>query len=329
MRVRLTNDKLGLLFQSLSDSGYSIKWVAAVLNMNPRTVRDWRNGKFTIPKDHLTILANIANIDVNDLTPEELSDWWNSSDAGKKGGNAYIKKYKSLGTVESKRIGGHLSYKKRRLIDDDIFSRKVIKVPGGSCLLAEFIGIMIGDGNITKYQSSISLNIKTDIEYADYVSGLICELFGIVPTYQRREESGCVVITASSIELTDLLTSLGLPMGDKLRAGLDIPDWIRADSGYSKACLRGIFDTDGSIFQEVHKRKDRIYSYPRMAFVSYSEPLIESIQTILCEIGLSAKIRNNHRVTIERFTDIEEYFRIIGSSNTKHVRRFAAFGGVG
>jgi len=325
----LTDDKLALLFKSLSNVGYNIIKTALTLNVSPRTVRDWRRGKFTIPKEHFDVLVSIVNIDVDTLAPEELSDWWNTSLAGKKGGDSYIEKYKSLGTLDSKRAGGLISYKKRMSKTDDIFTRKVINVPNESCLLAEFIGIMIGDGSITKYQASIALNIETDIEYSVYVGSLICELFGIIPTYQRREESGCMVIVVSSIELTDLLISFGLPMGDKLKAGLDIPDWIRLDLNYSKACLRGIFDTDGSIFQEIHKFGTKQYAYPRMAFVSYSEPLRETIFEKLCEIGLLAKIRNNRNVTIERFTDIEKYFRIVGSSNPKHIRRYARFGGVG
>ncbi len=50
---------------------------------------------------------------------------------------------------------------------------------------------------------------------------------------------------------------------------------------------------------------------------------------MLISLGIGAKIRGNRAVTIERFTDIQEYFRIVGSSNPKHVRRFAQFGGVG
>lgn len=233
-----------------------------------------------------------------------------------------------LGTIESRRKGGMASYEARRY-GHDIFTRKTIRKPRKSLLLAEFFGIMIGDGSVSKYQVSISFNLKDDREFATYVAKLIYTLFGISARILIRVRYNCLVLVTSSVELSNFLVSNGLPLGDKIRAGLDIPNWIKDDINYTKACLRGIFDTDGGVYQEIHKYKTRKYAYVRMAFVSASPFLVRSLSESLKLLGLHPKVRGERRVTIERFTDVEEYFRMVGSSNPKHVRRIAIFGGVG
>lgn len=208
-------------------------------------------------------------------------------------------------------------------------SRKLITIPERSEMLAEFLGIMIGDGSISRYQASISLNYITDWEFGQYIVSLIRSLFSIEPALHIRENLNCLVIVVSSVQFVDFLLLCGLPIGDKIRAGLDVPVWISQNSHYLTACLRGIFDTDGSIYQEIHTYRLKKYAYMRTAFVSASYPLIESIFQHLNYLQLNPKIRGMRKVTIERFTDIDGYFRIVGSSNPKHIRRFTMFGGVG
>lgn len=328
-RAKLSKDSLKILFDALEENGHNMNTLAILLGFHPRTVRDWRSGRFTIPTDTLDILVGVANINPESLIIQILPTWWQTSRAGKIGGRAYFAKYGVLGTVDSRSFAGYMSYNRRKSIEGDIFHKKDIIKPDESCELAEFIGIMIGDGHVNEYQASVALDIKTDIEYCKFVVDTIRNLFRIEPTLQRRPKSGCINVVVSSVKFTDLLVALGLPRGDKIKGGLDVPDWISDNLDYSIACLRGIFDTDGSIFQEVHRVKDKIYAYPRMTFTSYSEPLRESIYRILSEVEVSVKMRSDRNVNVERFTDIDKYFRIIGSSNPKHIRRFVAFGGVG
>lgn len=329
MRVRVPKEKLTLLFDELYKHNYSLSRLSKILDVHTRTISDWRRGKFTIPQNEIIVLARLANLRIEKLEVKELSDWWYTSNAGHLGGRAYIKRYKSLGTIETRTVGGNATYKKYGNTKNSIYARKLIKKPKESNKLAELIGILIGDGSINSYQVSVTLNITTDKEYAPYVIALMTSLFGLHPTSQRRERSGCIVIVVSSVELVDFLISKGLPKGNKLRAEIDVPQWIQSNKEYSQACIRGMFDTDGSIFQEVHKHANKSYSYPRMAFVSYSPGLRSTIVSLLRRMNVEARIRNERNVTIERFTDIKEYFRIVGSSNPKHLLHYARCGGVG
>lgn len=318
-----------ILFNTLENLGFATNDIAERLGVHPRTLRDWKRGIFTIPKDNFDALVKLAEIDADILEVEVLPQWWNNKQAGQIGGRIYIARYGAPGTQQSRKSGGYASYSRRKNVDNDIFTRNSIIKPKASRSLAEFFGLMIGDGGINTYQISVTLDNKTDIEYALYVQTLVKRLFGITPNCRQRYDKNCIVIEVSSINLVTFLVNKGLPLGDKLRGGISVPEWIKRNKQYSKACVRGMFDTDGSVFQEVHTIKGKKYSYCRMSFVSASMTLLEDAYDILTSLGINAKIRGDRAVTIERFTDIQEYFRIVGSSNPKHIRRFAQFGGVG
>ena len=329
MRCKLSQDSLDILFCALKNLGYSIDQLANILSINSRTLRDWRKGKFTIPQDSIDVLIRLAVIDKNSLEIETLPTWWHNKAAGGVGGRMYISRYGTPGTKQSRISGGVASYNKRKGVENDIFARNHVIEPTESYELAEFMGLMIGDGSVGPYQISVTLDNTTDVEYADYVVALTHSLFGIIPQTRRRIKSNCIVIEVSSINLVTFLVSKGLPLGNKLRNGLCIPEWIKKNKSYSKACLRGLFDTDGSVFQEVHSVKAKKYSYCRMSFVSASPVLLGDIHLVLNCLDIASKIRGNRAVSVERFTEIQKYFMIVGSSNPKHKRRFISFGGVG
>lgn len=328
MRISLSNKSLELISQRMVASGLTADGLASALSVSGRTIRDWKRGKFTIPEERFALLLELLEIEPKSIAVTRICEYVQKSHAGRLGGKAQWVKNRAIGTLDDKRKGGHASFNKRKDTQNDIFTKHTIRKPVPSVDLAEFLGIMIGDGGITKYQASIALNMRDDEAYAVYVRKLASQLFGIPATKVDRRKANCTVINLSSIELVHYLNTLGLPTGDKIRAGLDIPSWIKTEQELVKACLRGIFDTDGSIFLETHNIRERVYSYPRMSFVSASEPLRESICDALQRLGFDARIHMERSVNLERFTDIEKYFRMIGSSNPKHLSRFARFGGV-
>ena len=329
MRVKLSTTKLAIIFTSANERGYTSSMLASTLGVHERTFRDWRRGKFLMPLVAFQKLLNITEIPEHLLSPVFIDERLQRKLAGEKGGVAYTKLYGAPGTHNSRRKGGNASFERRKMDAKDIYARKAIQLPTQGLQLAEFMGIMIGDGSVGTYQASVSLNAVTDEQYSYFVVELIEKLFAIKPSLQHRIASNCTVIVISSIELTEQLQRYGLPKGDKIRAAIDIPSWILKNPALTAACLRGIFDTDGSIFLERHRIKDSPYAYPRMAFVSASPPLVESIHKGLTTLGIYATRRGQRKVTIERFTDIDKYFKIVSSSNPKHLERYALFGGVG
>ena len=62
--------------------------------------------------------------------------------------------------------------------------RKIINIPLLSEKLAEFMGILYGDGGLTRYQVKVTFN-KIDKAYAEFVTRLIKKLFSISASLRK------------------------------------------------------------------------------------------------------------------------------------------------
>ena len=201
---------------------------------------------------------------------------------------------------------------------------KPICIPEVSPQLAEFVGIMMGDGGMSRYQATITLHRDDDWDYAKFVSAQVKELFGYTPGIRVSTKQAVVRIVISRINIVRFLYSLGLPIGDKIRNHIDIPRWIRKKDFLLHACVRGLVDTDGSVFVHSYLSKGKRYAYKKLSFTSASEPLRQSVKKTLQGLGLQARLGSNNDVRIDSKNDTHRYFEVIGSSNPKHLRRYAS-----
>lgn len=183
---------------------------------------------------------------------------------------------------------------------------------------------MIGDGGISDYQTTITLNKKDDAEYADYVWALVKKLFGVVPGRQFYES--VVNIVVSIKKLVEFCKKMGLPVGNKIQQGIDIPVWIMENDNYARKCLRGMVDTDGSVVIHKYKVNGKQCCYRKLQFTSQSPPLIKSAKTIFSKNNILARIDSRGNLRLDSVKETSKYFSIIGSSNPKHVSRY--LGGV-
>lgn len=153
--------------------------------------------------------------------------------------------------------------------------RKKVKIPSFSPKLAEFFGIMMGDGGINNpWQANVTLNSTTDVPYSRYVIRLCRDLFDITPAVRKRNGSNAVVISLASTTIVDFLVQNGLPRDNKLRAGLSIPRWILSEPVYRVACMRGLVDTDGFLYIHRHRVRGKEYVHLGLRFTSASPRLI-------------------------------------------------------
>src|SRR3989344_1447242 len=94
--------------------------------------------------------------------------------------------------------------------------RKKVVLPRYSRTLAEFFGIMMGDGGINNsWQANITLNSVADAPSSYYIQGLCSKLFAISPAVRKRKRSQALVISLASTSVVDFLVANGLPRGNK------------------------------------------------------------------------------------------------------------------
>jgi hypothetical protein len=307
----------------ISKGGLGIDDLAQLTNVHPRTVRDWRREKFLVPLNALKKMC--AKTKINLPSGIQVKDpFWYVHSGSSAGGVAVFKKYG--------KIGGDEEYRKRKWREwwavegkrkyKNLFQALPFNKPKRSEKLAEFFGIMMGDGGMSKSQITITLNKIVDYEYSNYVAELIEDLFKVRPGRAERRGAKVLNISISRVGLVNFCRDLGLVIGNKIKQQIDIPNWIKNRFKYKIACLRGLFDTDGCLIIHRYVSSGKVYVYKKIAFTSRSLPLLASIREVLNELGLKHRTGNNFDIRIEAAADVKKYFNAVGSHNPKHLKRY-------
>ncbi len=192
--------------------------------------------------------------------------------------------------------------------------RQDVSVPPPSATLAEFIGILLGDGSISHFQTKVTLGSK-EYSYVQYVQQLMTKLFRAQATIFQKN-TGHYEVYLGSTQITTWLLAMGLAR-NKVAAQVDVPPWIMARRELEKACLRGFFDTDGGIYA--------LRFGVQISFKNRSLPLLWSLRSALLRLGYTPSAVSGKAVYLTRREDVDRFFTEIRPANPKHVERYTAF----
>lgn len=295
--------------------------LATLCSCSERTIRDWQREKFHMHYD--SMLTICEHLDVLAPKIKMVEAYAHTSRAGKCGGTKVMQKYGRVPVSEINRkqrwkewwneIGTHQT---------TITQPRAIKIPRRSAQLAEFCGILLGDGGITPRQVTITLHRKDDREYARYVADICTKLFDVTPALCIRQKQNTITLILSRVALVAFLTQeIGLVAGNKTKQQVMIPEWIVQNPKYAIACARGLFDTDGSVFTHKYTSGGRSYAYKKLGFTSVSVPLRRAFKETITSLGIAARYAGNYDVRIDSIADVRSYFKLVGSRNPKHLKR--------
>lgn len=224
------------------------------------------------------------------------------------------------GTPEGRRLGGLRSLTTHKRKRTGFKTLREVPVPHYSVELAELMGILMGDGHLDKYQISMSTHSETDIEHAEFVVNLLTSVFGLPVSLRKRNTKQAVVVTLSSKAACEHLHALGMPRGNKLMKGLYPPTWIKENTEYTSAFMRGLIDTDGCVYQDRHTIRGRAYVSICIAFTSASSELLDFVEAVLTAREYHPT-RWGRSIRLRRRMDVFRYASEIGFSNPKHARK--------
>jgi len=234
----------------------------------------------------------------------------------------YIKQNKSLGEV-SKILGMPESTVFRRLrrlkiktqpyLKRNFLKKRTdIKIPYKySEDLAEFFGIMLGDGHVSHFQIVVSLGNKEE-KYAQYVMLLIEKIFKTKVKISLRS-NGHRDIYLGSVEITSWLLKQGL-VHNKVKSQVNVPLWIFDENIFMERFIRGFFDTDGSVY----KLKYGV----QISFCNRSLPILKSLQEMLKKLKYNPSSVSLYNMYLTKRGDVKRFFEEIKPSNLKHVSRY-------
>lgn len=329
MRVILPKNKQKFFINSILEN-IPINEAAKLCNLSERTIRDWYRGKFSMDLNSINILCRKTGIPL----PKEAEikeDYWYTGLGSSIGAMTCLKKYGRVGGDPDYRIKKWYEWweadGKHRPRENSIFARKSFQKPQYSEDVAEFVGIILGDGGISQNQIKITFNAKDEKDYLQFIAGLVKRLFnvpfGIHNIYHGGRHSATDIVI-SRVGLTEFcIEQLGLKKGNKVRQQVDVPKWIRGNNFYLAACVRGLVDTDGSIFAHSYKVKGKLYYYKKLAFSNRSKPLLTTVYQFFKDCGFSPRFTSDGKdVRLDSKNDIRSYFNVIGSHNPRHLNKY-------
>jgi len=164
--------------------------------------------------------------------------------------------------------------------------------------LAYLIGLALGDGNLSNPNGrAVRLRITCDKKYPKLIKRVISLLQELFPKNKvsliNRSDS-CVDISCYSNKLEKLL-GWKAKGGSKIKQNLSIPNWVKNDVNYIKPCLRGLIETDGSVYYD---RK-----YLMVNFVTVIPTLADDFETLVKKLGFVCNTQiNNPKTELPKYT---------------------------
>jgi len=296
MRVRLTKEKQReLIERSRSKAGISWSKFGALLNFNAHYLsHELRDGLRTLPIPIYKQLCAIADENYDDHIVEILPSNWGQKEGGKRSGGGKPKRAKILSEKSEN--------------------------------LAEIIGVVLGDGHLEEshklghYAVKISGGLD-DLEYlADFVAPLFRKLFGKQMKSLRFKKAKGVMFYIYDKNIVCTMEHYGLKPGNKKNNNARIPEWILSKDEYLRACLRGLFDTDGTVFPKSANSK-----IPQLELTSKIEGVQETFRRGLLQLGFMPSKWSKSvspKCGLYAREQVMAFRRRIGFHNPKHERRF-------
>lgn len=187
--------------------------------------------------------------------------------------------------------------------------------------LAEVIGIMPGDGNIYGKQYAVRIcgNAKDDRLYLQkHVKKLFRKVFGVTPKEYHHKPQNEIILYIYSKFVAKNLIHYGLIAGHKKKNDAKIPRWVIRNKEYNRACVRGLFDTDGTVFRQRGNLK--------IELASGIPGLQKTFEDAMKRLGFDKKWSKSNSRKVRRYglyskRDAERFINDVGFNNIKHQRK--------
>jgi len=118
--------------------------------------------------------------------------------------------------------------------------------------VAYITGVALGDGNLSNPNGrAIRLRISCDIQYPNLIKYIAKHIKQVLPKNKvalTKRTDNCVDISCYSNLWPQILCWKNT--SSKKSQNVNIPDWIYTQKTYIKSCLRGLLQTDGSIYTD-------------------------------------------------------------------------------
>jgi phosphotransferase system IIB component len=175
--------------------------------------------------------------------------------------------------------------------------------------LAYVIGVAIGDGNLSNPNGRATrLRVTCDIKYPNLIKNIVESIKIVFPSNKvsvGKTSGNYVNVSCYSNRLEGLL-GWKVGLGPKHKQKVSIPKWIKSNRKFTIACLKGLFETDGSIYMD---RK-----YLMTNFVTIIPELAKDVIEMIEMLGFKPNIQR-----LEERKDITKHTIRISKNTNKFI----------
>lgn len=292
MRICLACGKQKQLIE-LAKQNFLWREIAERLNVSETFLRnELRHEKCLLSESTYIILKSLASVNYDRFIKTKLPETWGQSKGG---------------------------------LSSKLINIKPITIPHHSKNLAEIIGAILGDGNITKiskekigtYELQITGDSRYDHEYYNsFLAPVIGQLFSLRVSLTIIEKNHSIRLRVYSKKLVQyFLDNHGLPPGNKINHKVTIPQWIKKDKNYLASCLRGLYDTDGGIYR-LSKNTFQV------VFTNYNLKLLNDVRKALIQLDIiPSQITKRNKLYITKKSQLKRFLKLIGFKNPRHLAK--------
>ena len=209
--------------------------------------------------------------------------------------------------------------------------------------LAEFVGIVVGDGHLNYevredskfYSVTISCNFTEDMNYfTNTISHLFKKLFNTNLSIIKSKSFNYFNAVKCSKSIVNFLSlNFSIPIGNKT-SNIKIPiNIINSNNPIKAAFIRGLADTDFSLS---FKKRKHFHSYPVIKGSLKSKTIIIQLNKILTEFGFKTSLVLNEKNFDKRFnvnyerhsiylsgkSNLHKWVLLIGYNNPRLITKY-------
>lgn len=174
-------------------------------------------------------------------------------------------------------------------------------------VLAYLVGVALGDGNLSNPNGrAVRLRVTCDVKYPQIIKRIMRSIRVILPKNKvspvLREKQNCVDVSCYSNQWEKLL-GWRADGGTKEIQKVSVPSWIKKSKIYCYPCLKGLIETDGSVYV------DR--GYKMVNFTNIVPTLVKDVEEMIQKIGFLSHTQKS----IQRNGKIKYVVRISKNSD--------------
>jgi len=191
--------------------------------------------------------------------------------------------------------------------------------------MVELIGATLGDGNIYDKRPSyveFTGNPVSDRYYFNHVLlPIVSSEIGKHPRLFVRDRG--LRFRIFSKAFVGWLKENGIPAGHA-KGDAKAPEFISSNRRLMKRCVRGVHDTDGSVYFDV--RSAYASPYPRIELHMTNIGLVGQVSDFFWEIGIRhSLVKSKNSIETAGLDSLREFLRRVGFSNLHHLNRIRRY----